>query len=60
MKMDIFILSAILWYYIGYVSAHYTIASECKKLGGFFVGKETFKCIKVEVSPTLAKHEGEQ
>jgi len=35
-------------YQIGWIIAHKTIASECKRLGGFFVDKETFKCVAVE------------
>lgn len=27
-----------------WVSAHSTIADECKKLGGFYVGNTVFKC----------------
>ena len=31
----------------GWVSAHGTVAEECKRLGGFFVGKEVFKCVEI-------------
>ena len=31
----------------GWVSAHGTVAEECKRLGGFFVGKEVFKCVRI-------------
>lgn len=43
------IVGIFIGFYVGYVWAHYTVANECKKLGGFFVGKETFKCTKIEV-----------
>lgn len=29
---------------IGWCHAHQTVAKECRTLGGFFVGKTTFKC----------------
>lgn len=39
-------------YFFGYGSgwntAHKHIASECQKLGGFFVGKQTFKCTEIK------------
>ena len=35
---------------IGKQYAHDTIATECEKLGGFFVGNRTFKCISVSES----------
>lgn len=47
-KMALCILSMFFAFYIGYVVAHHEIASECKRLGGFYVGKETFKCVKVD------------
>lgn len=31
----------------GWVSAHGTVAEECKRFGGFFVGKEVFKCVEI-------------
>lgn len=31
---------------LGWLSAHGTIATECRKLGGFYVGDSTFKCIE--------------
>lgn len=60
MKMAFYILGVLLGGYIGYVFAHNVIARECKILGGFYVGKETFKCVKVEVSPNPEAHEGEE
>ena len=33
---------------IGWTWTHYTIASECKKLGKFYVGDEVFECRKVD------------
>lgn len=39
-------------YFIGWIggwnAAHVSIAKECVKLGGFFVGKQTFKCTEIK------------
>lgn len=35
-------------YNIGWQKAHKTIAIECQRLGSFYVGSKTFKCIKVK------------
>lgn len=32
----------------GWIVAHATIAKECERLGGFYVGKKTYKCVEVE------------
>ena len=41
-------LISLIWLLIGalagWVIAHKTIASECKRLGGFYVGDEVFDC----------------
>jgi len=34
--------------FIGWGFAHTTIATECKRLGKFYVGKEVFECSKIE------------
>lgn len=39
-------------YYLGYAVAHHTIAMECERLGGFFVGEKVYKCVAVENSKT--------
>ena len=31
----------------GWIYAHSVIATECRKLGGFYVGKSTFKCEEI-------------
>lgn len=31
----------------GYIYAHSVIAKECEKLGGFWVGKKVYECVKV-------------
>lgn len=42
------LVSALIAYRIGYKDAHFTVAKECKTLGGFYVAGETFKCSLVE------------
>lgn len=32
---------------IGWCQAHYTVAAECRRLGAFYVGKSTFKCVEI-------------
>ena len=32
----------------GYHYAHQVVATECKRLGAFFVGNTTFKCIEIK------------
>lgn len=41
------LLGFIVGAWIGWKSAHVTVAEECKRLGGFFVGNQVFKCIEV-------------
>ena len=33
----------------GWISAHNTIATECEKLGKFYVGDKVFQCTKIDV-----------
>ena len=32
----------------GWVAAHKEVARECERLGSFYVGKKTFKCVEVQ------------
>lgn len=34
---------------------HYMVAAECEKLGGFFVGSKTYKCILIEDESNVEK-----
>ena len=38
----------LLCFWVGWAYAHQAIATECKRLGGFFVGDTTFKCHTIE------------
>lgn len=33
---------------IGWIWAHHAVATECERLGKFYVGKRTFECVKIE------------
>ena len=35
-------------FYAGWVHAHLTVAGECERLGGFYVGKTVYKCVAQE------------
>ena len=35
-------------FYFGWLAAHVMVATECKRLGGFFVGSEVYQCHQVE------------
>ncbi len=48
MNVFFLILGPILGYIIGWGCAHHVIATECKKLGKFYVGEEVFECRKIE------------
>ncbi|MGE9267763.1 MAG: hypothetical protein ACQKBY_06670 [Verrucomicrobiales bacterium] len=36
----------------GYARAHHVIATECKKLGKFYVNDEVFECVKITSEKT--------
>lgn len=50
LKVMLLYLILTLWlgWFIGWVHAHQTVASECRKLGAFYVGKTVYKCVAVE------------
>lgn len=50
-----FIIGLLLGCWLGWVRAHYTIAAECRQLGGFFVGDETFRCISRQADTTTTQ-----
>lgn len=41
---------ALVWggWLIGWLHAHHTVAGECRRLGGFYVGKSTFTCTEIK------------
>ena len=42
-----FLLGLLLGCYGGWNLAHGTVADECVRLGGFYVGERVFKCVEV-------------
>lgn len=43
----VLVIAAAIGFFCGWLYAHSTIAAECRKLGGFYVGKSTFKCEEI-------------
>lgn len=52
------ILCLLFGYRLGYEIAHTTIARECERLGGFYVGKKTYKCTTID-EPTEHEEQNE-
>lgn len=44
----IFVAGLAIGYFFGWGRAHIVVASECKKLGKFYVIDEVFHCVKIE------------
>lgn len=44
------LVALIVGYGIGWSNAHYTVATECEKLGSFYVGSRVFKCLNIDDS----------
>ena len=46
-----YFLIAIIFYILGHsagwITAHSTVATECERLGKFYVGNQTFECVKI-------------
>jgi len=45
--LAIAIISFALGVLFGWVYAHVTVATECRRLGSFYVGDDVFHCIKI-------------
>lgn len=41
------LLGFLVGWFLGYRTAHITVASECERLGGFFHNKKTYKCTEI-------------
>lgn len=43
-------MCALVWasYRLGWESAHQTVATECQRLGKFYVGRKTYHCMVIE------------
>lgn len=42
-------------FWLGRGAAHSEIARECRRLGGFYVGKTTFKCVEIAEPPAPSR-----
>lgn len=42
------IVGLLIGHQVGWARAHRMVATECIRLGRFFVGKQTFQCVSVE------------
>lgn len=51
------ILILLVGWLFGWIHAHNTVASECEKLGSFYVGSNVYHCTKVEKSAQGEQHE---
>lgn len=51
---------AIVFYQLGWGAAHHMVARECRQLGKFFVGSETFKCVLIESDDQQAPDDDNQ
>lgn len=44
----VFVIGLFVGFFKGWVMAHHTIAVECERLGGLFVGKDVYTCVKIK------------
>lgn len=42
------VIGLFIGYNLGWLKAHNTIATECQRLGSFYVGSKTFKCTEIK------------
>lgn len=42
------VIGLVLGYNTGWLKAHNTIATEYQRLGSFYVGNKTFKCVEIK------------
>ncbi len=48
MTACMFLIIGLFCYWWGWTRAHSVVAEECRRLGSFYVGKCTFKCIEIK------------
>lgn len=57
-RLILFVIAVgLVFAYLGWADAHAEIARECKRLGGFYVGSETFVC-RLQSQPVVALEGG--
>lgn len=42
------VIGLLIGYSVGWKNAHKTVATECQRLGSFYVGNKVFKCVEIE------------
>lgn len=47
MNLFLILLAFIIGCLVGWLQAHSTVATECERLGRFYVGTKTFECVKI-------------
>lgn len=47
MTLLIIVVSLFVGYYFGYQAGHIMVATECERLGKFFVGKKVYECVLI-------------
>lgn len=50
--MDYFLCGFIIGCFLCHYYTHFMIANQCERLGGFFVGSKTYKCLVIRDSAT--------
>ena len=43
----VFLVAFLIGRFSGRTSAHYTVATECERLGSFYVGKNVYMCSRI-------------
>lgn len=44
----VFVVALAIGWFCGWVVAHAAIAVDCERLGGFYVGKKVFSCLRID------------
>jgi len=50
------VIGLVIGFFGGWAQAHQTVATECKKLGAFYVGNTVFDCKPRLVDPSAQPH----
>ena len=53
--MTEYLVGIIIGWLLGWLVAHSVIATECRRLGGFYVGTKTYRCVEIVEEK---KHDG--
>jgi hypothetical protein len=50
MTIPLIIITAIIFYKIGWIAGHHTVKTDCERIGMFYVGSKSFKCVEIKES----------